>query len=128
MNANPQSTRRVALVIDDMDCIRRLVVFSLVRAGFDVIEAANGREGLEQLDRRAVDVVIVDLNMPVMDGLDFLRAMRARVDGCKVPAVLLTTDIGSALKEKARTAGASGCIQKPFDPRAVAAVIQKLVP
>ncbi len=119
---------RLALIVDDMPCIRRLVSFALSRAGFQVVEASNGQEGLDELDRQSIQLVIVDLNMPVMDGLDFLRAMRERPSMKTTPAVLLTTDIDASLQERARAVGANGCIQKPFDHRVIASVVQRLLP
>lgn len=118
---------RRALVIDDSKSIRVMVVYTLKRAGFEVIESDNGADGLKLLDDGPIDLVITDLNMPVMDGITFIRAMRARPDAKSVPALLLTADPIGHQKDDARAAGASGWVIKPFQPDQLMSVVNKLV-
>lgn len=120
-------TRR-ALVIDDSKSIRVMVVYTLQKAGFEVIESDNGEDGLKQLDKGMVDLVITDLNMPVMDGITFIRQLRARPSAKTVPALLLTTDPIGTQKEDAREAGATGWVVKPFRPDQLLTVVNRLVP
>jgi two-component system chemotaxis response regulator CheY len=119
---------RVALVVDDMMAMRKLVGHTLVRAGFEVLEAANGNEALARVQGRKVDFVIADLNMPVMDGIELIRALRADPEHARTPAVLLTTELEPARKEEARSAGATGWIVKPFDPATLMTAVSRLVP
>jgi two-component system chemotaxis response regulator CheY len=120
---------RKVLVIDDSKSIRVMVVAALKRGGFEVFESANGEDGLKQLDSTLVDLVITDLNMPVMDGISFIRELRARADSCKsIPALLLTTDTFEEQKEDARQAGATGWVVKPFRTEQLLNVVNKLLP
>lgn len=120
-------TRR-ALVIDDSKSIRVMVVYTLKKAGFEVIESENGEDALRQLDTTVVDLVITDLNMPAMDGITFIRELRARPAARNVPALLLTTDPIGTQKDDARAAGATGWVVKPFHPEQLLKVVNRLVP
>ena len=119
---------KTALVVDDSMSIRRLVGKTLQGAGFEVLEAANGQEGLDRLKGRQVSLVITDLNMPVMDGLDFIRALRCDKDQKFTPVVFLTTEMDEAKKSEARSAGATAWIVKPFHPDKIMTVVSRLVP
>lgn len=118
-------TRRV-LAIDDMKTLRDMVAATLRKAGFEVAEAADGQEGLAVFATFKPDVVITDLNMPVMDGLTFVRSCRARPDGRNVPILLLTTESSAEKKAEGRAAGATGWLVKPFNPDKLVAVISKV--
>ncbi len=104
------------LAIDDTKTLRDLLVVTLRQAGHDVVEAADGREGLDQLDAHKPDVVISDLNMPHCDGIEFTRAARQRESGEAIPIIILTTESDPALKAQGRQAGATAWMVKPFDP------------
>lgn len=117
-----------ALVVDDSRSIRMLVSRCLTQAGFVVIEAADGREALGKLkDQSSVQLVITDINMPVMDGLDLIRAIRADARHKFTPVVFLTTESEESKKQEARAAGATAWIIKPFHPDKVMAVVQRVV-
>ena len=105
-----------------------MVAHVLKQAGFEVIESGDGAQGLEQFDKGTIDLVITDLNMPVMDGLDFIRLVRARADAKTTPVLLLSTDSGGGQKDAAREAGASGWVMKPFEPAQLLSVVSKLLP
>src|SRR5437667_5993620 len=108
-----------ALIVDDSSVMRKIVERSLRQAGIDlseVLEAANGAEALGALNQGAVDLILCDINMPVMDGIEFLKQLKA-VDGAKsVPVVMITTEGNEAHVVQALSAGARGYIRKPFTP------------
>ena len=113
----------VVLAVDDSPVLLGLLVKCLKGGGHQVISAKNGREALEQLQRHRPDIVVTDLNMPIMTGLDFIEAARAEPEGQGVPILLLTSETASSLHERARRVGATGWLPKPFDgPRLLALV------
>lgn len=115
------------LTVDDSPSVRQLVRIVLEGAGYGVVEAANGQEGLAKARATPPDLVITDLNMPVMNGLDFIRGLRAIPSAMGVPIVFLTTESNDAMKQQAKAAGATGWITKPFKPEQILAVATKLV-
>jgi two-component system chemotaxis response regulator CheY len=119
---------RTVLAVDDAMTMRKMVAFTLRGAGFEVIEAANGAEGLKQLGARPVDLIITDVNMPVMDGIEFTRQARAALRGRPVPILILTTESDQSKKAEARAAGATGWIVKPFQQDQLLAVVGKVLP
>ncbi|MGH7328417.1 MAG: response regulator, partial [Polyangiaceae bacterium] len=95
--------------------------------GYQVVEAGNGAEGLSAAKARPVNRVVTDLNMPVMDGLAFIREMRKLPDYKGVPIVFLTTESDSGIKQQAKDAGATGWITKPFQQEQLLAVVKKVL-
>ena len=118
---------RTVLTVDDSKSIRDMVAFTLEAAGYRVIGAENGAEGLKQLQGAAIDLIITDLNMPVMNGFDFIRAARRTPRGAGVPILMLTTESDPSKKSEGKDAGATGWINKPFDAEKLVAVAKKLV-
>lgn len=116
------------LTVDDSKTIRDMLAFTLTKAGYEVVQAEDGQQGLDALARNAVDVVITDINMPVMDGFEFIRRMRAMPAWKATPILVLTTETSAEKKGQARSAGATGWIVKPFDPNKLLAVIDKVSP
>jgi len=115
------------LTIDDSKTIRDMLRLTLVDAGFDVLQAVDGRDGTEVLARERVDLVITDINMPNMDGYDVIRHIR-RDDAHKgMPILVLTTESEVEKRNIAREAGATGWMVKPFDPERLIATINKVV-
>lgn len=105
------------LVVDDSATMRRIVVNSLQRIGYsDIVEAGDGAQGLEKLDD-AVDFVITDWNMPVMGGLEMVKAIRARNDGGSVPILMVTTRSVREDIVQAAQAGVNNYVVKPFTPQ-----------
>lgn len=119
---------RLALVVDDSLSMRKIVSRTLQGAGFEVVEAANGKEALDALAARTVNVVITDYNMPVMDGIEFMRGVRETEKDKFTPVIFLTTEIEDAKRDEARAAGATAWIAKPFSPEKILEVVNKVVP
>ena len=108
-----------ALIVDDSSVMRKIVERSLRQAGLDslvVYEAGSGTEGLEQLKVKQVDLILSDINMPLMDGLEFLRQIRAQNLAPGVPVVMITTESSEEHVKQAIQCGAQGYIRKPFTP------------
>jgi two-component system, chemotaxis family, chemotaxis protein CheY len=113
------------LAIDDTRSLRDLLAATLRQAGHEVVEAADGQEGLDQLARHRPDVVISDLNMPICDGIEFTRSARARPEGSSVPIIILTTETDQAIKAEGRKAGATAWMIKPFSPPALLGLLDR---
>ena len=120
--------KRTALTVDDAVTMRKMVTFTLRSAGFEVIEAGDGVEALQKLSGTSVDLVITDVNMPRMDGIEFTRKARAFLNGRAVPILILTTESELEKKNQARAAGATGWIVKPFQQEQLLAVVNKVLP
>ncbi len=103
------------LAIDDSRTIRHLLSMTLSEAGFDVVTADDGVEGVDAFQDAEADVVITDINMPNMDGFGVITSIRQGEVNNRVPILVLTTESGDDLKARARDAGATGWIVKPFD-------------
>jgi two-component system, chemotaxis family, chemotaxis protein CheY len=115
------------LIVDDSESIRELVEMTLTSAGYSVLKSVDGTDALRHLDGKPIDLVITDLNMPEMDGISLLKAIRQKEDYAVVPVLLLTTESQAIKKEEARAAGATGWIVKPFMPEKLIAVVQKVI-
>jgi two-component system chemotaxis response regulator CheY len=105
------------LIVDDSSVMRKIVERSLRQAGLDpliVFEAGNGTDGLDLLKVQQVDLILSDINMPLMDGLEFLRQLRAQKLAPGVPVVMITTESSEEHVKQAILAGAQGYIRKPF--------------
>ncbi len=117
---------KTILTIDDSASIRQMVAMTLMAAGHNVVEAGNGAEGYSKATSEPVDAILTDLNMPVMNGLEFLKKYRQHPASKGVPVILLTTESDEALKAEAKAAGATGWIVKPFKQDQLVAVIKKV--
>jgi two-component system chemotaxis response regulator CheY len=116
------------LIVDDSSTMRQMLGLTLRKAGFEVIEGSNGQEGLQRLEGEQVGLVITDLNMPVMDGIALVQAIRQLPNYRFIPILLLTTEIGDDKKQAARAAGATGWMAKPFQPESLLRVIARVLP
>lgn len=120
------------LIVDDSSVMRKIVERALRQAGLElgkVVEAGSGREGLTALDQERVDLIVSDINMPNMDGLEFLRQIQSQSLARGAPVVMITTESGEEHVREALAAGAQGYIRKPFTPDQVRdRVLPLLVP
>ncbi len=118
---------KTVLSVDDSSSIRQMVAFTLKGAGYEVIEASDGQEGLEKAKMKTVDMVLTDQNMPRMDGLTLIKNLRAMPNYKSVPILMLTTESGDAMKQQGKAAGATGWLGKPFDPAKLLEVTKKVI-
>ena len=115
------------LAIDDSASIRQMVSFTLKGAGYEVIEAVDGEDGLAKAKAKAVDLVLTDQNLPRRDGLSMVRALRQLPAYRTAPILILTTESSDAMKNQGRAAGATGWQVKPFDPNRLLEVVRKVL-
>jgi two-component system chemotaxis response regulator CheY len=113
------------LIVDDTRTLRQMLRSTLGGAGHEVIEAEDGAKGLASFRREQPDLVITDLNMPVMDGVELTAAIRALPQGGTVPVFVLTTEAGAEWKAKGRAAGATGWMVKPFEATRLLAMLAR---
>jgi two-component system, chemotaxis family, chemotaxis protein CheY len=115
------------LSVDDSASVRQMVSFTLRKAGYEVAEACDGRDGLIKAGQSRFDMIITDLNMPNLDGIQLIAALRS-LPGCAfIPILMLTTESQPEKKDAGRKAGATGWIVKPFNGDKLVSVVQKLV-
>ncbi|KAA0598111.1 MULTISPECIES: response regulator [Azospirillum] len=120
------SVKKKVMTVDDSRTMRDMVSFTLRGAGYDVVEAADGQQAMSAIATTTVDLVITDLNMPVMDGLTLIRKLRAIPAHRTLPILMLTTEADESKKSEGRAAGATGWIVKPFNPDKLVSVVQKV--
>ncbi len=118
---------KTALVVDDSASMRQMVTFTLQSAGFETIEGINGVDALANSANKAIDLVVTDLNMPEMNGIELIKELRAKPEFKFTPIVLLTTESQDAKKQEGRAAGATGWMVKPFNPDQLLTVVKKVV-
>jgi len=118
---------KTILSVDDSASIRQMVKLTLSGAGYNVVQAGDGAEGLAKAREATVDLVVTDLNMPIMNGLGLIRELRKLPSYKGVPIIFLTTESDAALKQEAKTAGATGWITKPFQQEQLVAVVRKVL-
>lgn len=115
------------LTVDDSASMRAMVVFTLKAQGFDVTEAVDGQDGLTKAQAGEFDLIISDVNMPIMDGIEFIGKARQLPQYKYTPILMLTTESGLDKKTEGKAAGATGWIVKPFDPQKLVAVVNKVL-
>ena len=118
---------KTALIVDDSISMRQMVAFTMKEAGFEVVEGSDGQDACQRLRGQRVDLVITDLNMPVMDGITLIRRLRSNPLYRFTPILMLTTESQDSKKQEGRIAGATGWIIKPFNPQQLLAVVAKVV-
>ena len=116
------------LTVDDSRTMREMLRHTLVGAGFEVVTAEDGADGIEKLRESQPDVVITDINMPVMDGFEFIENVRKNEEYNRVPILVLTTESAPEKKQRAQSAGATGWIVKPFDPEKLTRAVNRVMP
>lgn len=115
------------LLVDDSTTIRNMLRATLEPAGYRILEASGGRAGLEVVRQEPIDLIISDQNMPGLDGLGMVKAIRAGNNNQNVPILVLTTETSDAMKTAFRAAGASDWMSKPFTPERLEAALKKLL-
>lgn len=120
-------TEKNILIVDDSESIRLVVSLGLKEAGYNVVAGVNGEDGLRLLNENKVDLIISDLNMPIMDGLTFLKEVRKHEKYKFLPLLILTTESQETKKLEAKQAGATGWIIKPFVKDKLIAVVKKVI-
>ncbi len=115
------------LIVDDSNSVRMAIRMALTGAGYAVTEAADGAQGLSKATGSRFDMIITDLNMPNMDGLSMIRALRKNPAQCGTPILFLTTESEDAMKQQAKAAGATGWLVKPFVPEQLTRVVRKVL-
>lgn len=115
------------LIVDDSPSMRRMVSFALSEAGHRVTEAEDGRNALATASREAADLVVSDMNMPGMSGIELVGELRRLPAYRSIPILMLTTETSDDMKSRARSAGASGWIVKPFDPERLIGIVNRLL-
>jgi two-component system chemotaxis response regulator CheY len=118
---------KMALVVDDSTSMRQMVAFTLQQAGFSVIEGSDGKDALGKVNGKSVNLVVTDLNMPVMDGISLIKELRKLPNFKFTPILMLTTESQDSKKQEGKTAGATGWLVKPFNPDQLLQVVSKVV-
>lgn len=116
------------MTVDDSKTMREMLMFTLKNAGYEVVEAEDGQAAFNWLQTNKVDLVITDLNMPNMDGIQLIKNLRTNDNYKFTPILMLTTESDDSKKGEGKTAGATGWIVKPFDPAKLIEVIKRVCP
>ncbi len=114
------------MCVDDSSTIRMLVKKALEPEGFEIVEAENGQDGLDKASGKDITIFIVDVNMPVMDGFEFVKNIKAKSEFSNTPVVFLTTESSAQKKQLGKDLGVNGWIVKPFDPPSLIKVVNML--
>jgi two-component system chemotaxis response regulator CheY len=116
------------LIADDSSTIRQLVSYSFKKAGYNIIEAIDGMDALEKLAKNQVDLLLIDLNMPKMNGFKLAKEVRTIGKYKYVPILILTTESQLSSKEEGKAIGVTGWIVKPFEPEQLIKVVKRVLP
>jgi len=114
------------LVVDDSGTVRQQVTMALKQAGFETTEAVDGQDGISKISSSNIDMVICDVNMPNMNGLEMVEAVKAKPEHKALPVIMLTTEGQPSMIKRAKEAGAAGWIVKPFDANQLIATAKHL--
>ncbi|WP_269532609.1 response regulator [Chitinimonas sp. BJYL2] len=120
-------SKKTVLIVDDSASLRQVVHIALANAGYEVVEAADGNEGLARLDGRRIHLIISDVNMPNMDGISFVKAVKQLPEYRFTPIIMLTTEAHEDKKIEGQMAGAKAWVVKPFQPEQVLRAVAKLI-
>jgi two-component system, chemotaxis family, chemotaxis protein CheY len=118
---------KTIMIIDDSMSLRQVVGIALAGAGYEVIEACDGKDALGKLDGGKIHLMICDVNMPNMDGISFLKALREIANYRFTPVIMLTTEAGEDKKKEGQAAGARAWVVKPFKPEQLLLAVSKLI-
>lgn len=115
------------LVVDDSETLRKVVSIALSGAGYEVIEACDGKDALSKLNGEKINLIISDVNMPNMDGITFVKEVKKMANYKFTPIIMLTTESEESKKQEGKDAGAKAWVVKPFKPEKMLDAVQKLV-
>ncbi|WP_261843579.1 response regulator [Aliamphritea ceti] len=115
------------LVVDDSTSLRNMVTFTLKQEGYQVVEAGNGQEALTKAKGGRFDLVLTDVNMPIMDGITLCTELRKLPAFKFTPVLMLTTESSADMKQQGKSAGATGWLVKPFNPEKLISTIKRVV-
>ncbi|HXV20443.1 MAG TPA: response regulator [Desulfuromonadales bacterium] len=115
------------MTVDDSPTIRQMLAMALKGAGYEVVEAEHGKDALSKLETEQVSMLITDLNMPQMNGIELIRSVRQSPGLRFLPIIMLTTETQEAKRQEGKAAGASGWIVKPFKPEQLLKVVQMVM-
>jgi two-component system chemotaxis response regulator CheY len=118
---------KTILSVDDSASVLQMVKLTLTGGGYTVVQASNGADGLAKARGGGIDMVLTDLNMPVMNGLTMIRELRKLPQCTGVPIIFLTTESAASMKQEAKAAGATGWITKPFQQEQLLGVVRKVL-
>ena len=116
------------MTVDDSATVRQVLCMTLEGAGYEVLEAVDGEDALKKLADNPVDILVTDLNMPKMDGIELITKVRSQPNNRFMPIIMLTTESQPEKKQQGKAAGASGWIIKPFKPEQLLAVVRMVCP
>jgi two-component system chemotaxis response regulator CheY len=117
---------KTIMVVDDSASLRQVVGIALKGAGYDVVEGCDGSDALTKLDGRKVNLIISDVNMPNMDGITFVKAVKQLANYKFTPIIMLTTESQEGKKQEGQAAGAKAWVVKPFKPEQMLNAVSKL--
>ncbi|MBK5351347.1 response regulator [Pseudomonas sp. TH41] len=118
---------KTVLIVDDSSSFRQVVGIALRNAGYSVVEAFDGKDALGKLDGRKINLIVSDVNMPVMDGITFVKAAKQLPAYKFTPVIMLTTESGEAKKNEGKAAGVRAWVVKPFQPPVLLDAVSKLI-
>jgi two-component system chemotaxis response regulator CheY len=118
---------KTIMTVDDSASVRMMVNFTLSELGFEIVEAANGKDALRKMETQQVHMLITDVNMPELDGISLVRKIRENPSYRFIPIIILTTESQEEKKKEGKQAGATGWIVKPFKPEQLIAVVRKVL-
>jgi len=115
------------MTVDDSVSVRQMVSFTLKNAGYETIEASDGKDALSKLNGSGINMIVTDLNMPNLDGIGLIKEVWAKSEYKFIPIIMLTTESQDNKKQEGKSAGATGWIVKPFKPDQLLAVVKKVL-
>ena len=118
---------KTIMIVDDSASLRQVVSIALKSAGYETVEASDGKDALSKLDGRKLHLIISDVNMPNMDGLSFVKAAKQLPAYKFTPVIMLTTEVSDAKKQEGQAAGAKAWVVKPFQPAQMLTAVSKLI-
>lgn len=118
---------KTIMIVDDSASLRQVVSIALKSSGYDVIESTDGKDALAKLTGRKVHLIISDVNMPNMDGISFVKALKQDPQHRFTPVIMLTTEAEAAKKAEGQAAGAKAWVVKPFQPAQMLDAVKKLI-